>query len=143
MGLEQEAVVRAFMAEMECEQQDAAQVERVVSHMAPDARFHVYAWEDPLVGLDAIRAELLRQASVFRNLRIDIVTIASAGQLVFTERLDSMILRGEPLTAHIAGVFEVNTDGKIAIWRDYFDSREVAAQVGADSVTAGERSSAP
>ena len=67
-----------------------------------------------------------------------------AEQIVFTQRLDSLILRGKPLTAHVAGVFEVDAEGKIAVWRDYFDSGEVAVQVGADGFTpAGKRTSTP
>jgi limonene-1,2-epoxide hydrolase len=35
-------------------------------------------------------------------------------------------------TSHIAGVYEVDAEGKIAAWRDYLDSRELAVQLGAD-----------
>ena len=44
MGFEQEAAVRAFMAEMEGEQLDSAQVERLIGRMASDARYQVIAW---------------------------------------------------------------------------------------------------
>ena len=133
MGVEHEAVVRAFLAEFETDQSDSAlYVDRLVSHMGPDSRYQVIAWEDPHIGADAIRAELLRQASVYSDFRCEIYAIASADQTVFTERTDSMILRGKPVTVHIAGVFEVNAEGKIAAWRDYLDSREVAILLGAD-----------
>ena len=88
MGAEQEATVRALFAELEGEEQDAAQVERVVSRLAPDARYQIFAWEEPFVGRDAIRAELLRQASVLRDVRLELVTIGSVGQTVFMERID-------------------------------------------------------
>ena len=126
MGVEQEAVVRAFLADLEGEQLDAAQIERAVNRMTPDAEWHVVAWHDPFVGHDAIRAEFLREAQLFRGLRIEILAIASTGNIVFNERIDSMMFRGKPLRAHIAGVFEVDADGKIAAWRDYSDTREVA-----------------
>lgn len=132
MGAEQEAAVRAFMEEMEGEQQDSAQVERVVNRMAPHARYQIFAWDDPLVGHDAIRAELLRQAPILRDLRIEIRTIGSVGNIVFTERLDSMILRGKPIRSHIAGVYEVDAEGRIVAWRDYLDSRELTVQLAAD-----------
>ena len=131
MGVEQEAAVRAFMAELEGEQWDTSRVERAVSRLAPDARYHLHAWHDPFVGHDAIRAELLRQAPGMRDLRIEILTIGSVGQIVFTERLDSLVFNDRPLAVHIAGVFEVDAGGKIAAWRDYSDSREIAVQVGA------------
>jgi limonene-1,2-epoxide hydrolase len=130
MAVEAEATVRAFIAELEGEQWDAARVERAVNRMASDARYQIFAWDDPIVGHEAIRAELLRQAPLLRDIRVKIVTIGSVGQTVFTERLDSMILHGKPITSHIAGVFEVDAKGKIAAWREYLDSRELSVQLG-------------
>ena len=140
MGADQEAAVRAFLAEFETDQSDSAlYVERLLSHMSSDARYQVIAWEDPHVGADAIRGELLRQAAAYRDFRCEIYAIASADQTVFTERTDSMILRGKPVTVHIAGVLEVDAEGKITAWRDYLDSREVSVQLGADEGSAGPR----
>jgi limonene-1,2-epoxide hydrolase len=130
MGAENEAAARALFAELEGEQQDTAQVERVIGRLAPEARYQIFAWEEPFVGHDAIRAELLRQAAILRDVRLEIVTIGSADNVVFMERIDSMLLRGKPLTCHIAAVLKIDTDGKIAAWREYLDSREVSVQVG-------------
>ena len=142
MGVEQEAAVRAFLAEFETDQSDSAlYVERLLSHMASDSRYQVIAWEDPHVGADAIRAELLRQAAVYRDMRCEIYAIASSDQTVFTERTDSMILRGKPVTVHIAGVFEVDAEGKIVAWHEYLDSSEVSVQLGADETSTGTRGS--
>ncbi len=127
MGVEQEAAVRAFMAEFETDPSDSAlYVERLLSHMASDARYQVIAWHEPFVGHDTIRAELRRQESIIRDVRIEILMIGSVGDVVFTERIDSLLLRGKPIAAHIAGVFEVDAEGKIAAWRDYSDTREVS-----------------
>jgi hypothetical protein len=62
MGVEQEATVRAFLTELEGDQLDAAQIDRVLDRMSQDARYQVYAWEDPLVGQGAIRADLFVRA---------------------------------------------------------------------------------
>jgi len=77
---------------------------------------------------------------MFRDLRVEIATIGSVGQTVFTERLDSMTLNGKPVTFHTAGVFEVDANGKIAAWRDYLDSKEVAMKAGEGVSSAGTRS---
>jgi limonene-1,2-epoxide hydrolase len=69
---------------------------------------------------------------MFTDFRSEIVTIGSVGQTVFVERTESMTLTGTPVTLHLVGVFEVDRDGKIAVWRDYSDSREVAVKVGED-----------
>ena len=139
MSDQDESSVRAFIKEAESDRWDAALVERMLDRMAPDARYHVYAWERPLTGRDAIRAELLRQAPLFRNLRIEIKALASTGSTVLLERVDSMTIGKKPLMLHVAAVFEVDEAGKITAWREYYDSKEIAAQLGADVTTAGSR----
>jgi limonene-1,2-epoxide hydrolase len=49
-----------------------------------------------------------------------ILTTASAGDLVFNERIDSFVVNGRPIAVPIAGAFEL-AGGKIKAWRDYFD----------------------
>jgi limonene-1,2-epoxide hydrolase len=65
--------------------------------------------------------------------------MASADNLVLVERLDSMTIGRKPLTVHAAAVFEVDADGKISSWRDYYDSREITSKLGLDALTAGSR----
>ena len=130
MGTEHEEAVRAFFQESEGPKLDAAQVERLVARMAPDARYHVFAWEDPIVGRDAIYDEFLRQASSTSNGRVELLAMASVGGTVFVERRDFVTIEDKDVAVHVTGVFEVDDDGKIASWRDYFDSREVATKVG-------------
>jgi limonene-1,2-epoxide hydrolase len=127
-----EAAVRTFLEELIDEQWDADQIERALDRMSPDVRYHIYAWEHPLVGRDAIRAEWLRQVGMFSDFRSEIVTIGPVGQTVFVERAESMTLTGQPVTLHLVGVFEVDGVGRITEWRDYSDSREVAVKVGVD-----------
>ena len=131
MGLEHEEAVRDFISEWECEQSwDSSQIERMLDLMAPEARYHVFAWEDPFVGRDAIRDELLRQAPGFRDTREEIMNVASVGQTVFVERRDWVTMNDKRAGFHVVGVFEVDAEGKIASWRDYLDSREITVQVG-------------
>ena len=97
--------------------------------MAPDARYLVHAWEAPFVGHDTIRAEFLRQAPGIRDLRIEILTIGSVGQIVLIEattRSSSMTNPWRPISRACSKW----TPGEDRSWRDYFDSREIAVQVG-------------
>jgi len=112
MAVDEQASVGAFLADFECQRLDSSQVDRLLSHMAPDAKYHVNAWEPPFAGHDAIRAELLRQGEVVSDVRIEILSIASAGQTVFAERLDFVTMSGKPAEFHIAGAFDVGDDGK-------------------------------
>jgi limonene-1,2-epoxide hydrolase len=139
MGDSKQDAVRAFFEEMEGEGWDDAQIERILGHMAPEARYQVYAWERPLLGQDAIRGELHRQAPHFHHLRCEIVNIASVDSMVFIERVDSMTTKNGPLTMHVAAVLEVDDGGRISAWREYYDSKEITTQVGASMTTAGQR----
>jgi len=56
--------------------------------------------------------------------------MASVGGTVFVERRDLVTIESKDVAVHLVGVFEVDDDGKIASWRDYFDSREIATKVG-------------
>ena len=46
------------------------------------------------------------------------------------ERFDWVTMKDKHAGFHVVGVFEVDDDGKIASWRDYVDSREIAVKVG-------------
>jgi limonene-1,2-epoxide hydrolase len=143
MGEREESIVREFIKEWECEGSwDDAQIDRILSRMAPDARWHVYAWKRPMTGWDEIRAEMRRQVSVFANYWAEIKTIVSTDRTVLLERIDSQTMGQKKQTAvtlHAAAAVEVDADGKIAAWRDYFDSKEVEAQFGAGTSTPGSR----
>jgi limonene-1,2-epoxide hydrolase len=128
MGKEQEAIIEAFVEAFEG---SAVDMDRLLGYFANDASYRVYAWEEPHVGHAAIRAEFERQAPMFSDFHGEIVTITSTDNMVFTERLDSMNLGPKRVTLHVAGVFELNQDGKITDWRDYLDQQEVAAAMKA------------
>lgn len=51
--------------------------------------------------------------------------IAANGNTVLTERTDNFTLEGgKKASIRVMGTFELNSEGKIAQWRDYFDSAE-------------------
>jgi len=131
MGLREETVVREFWTDAQGAWDDAV-IDRLVDHLAQDVRYHVYAWEHAVVGKDAVRDELARQAPMWREFRSEIVAMASDDRTVFMERHDSLLLGRKPLTQHAVAVFEVDDEGKIAAWRDYYDSMEFARKLGAD-----------
>ena len=54
------------------------------------------------------------------NWDVEIHRIASSGASVMTERTDSVIIGRFRADFWVCGVFDVH-DGKITLWRDYFD----------------------
>ena len=139
MGEREEAAVRRFVEGLDGQSWDDPQIKRALDQMTPDAHYHVYAWERPVVGQDAIRNEMQRQAPHFSDLHCEILNIASSGSAVFVQRLDSMMTKNGSLKCHLVAVFEVEPDGKIRSWREYYDSKEITSQVGANMTTAGQR----
>ena len=84
-----------------------------------------------VVGREAARVELERQSTLSTGMLdgSEIRTIASSGGTVFTERVDVVEVAGQRAVFQINGIFEVR-DGKIAAWREYFDTCDMAQQLG-------------
>jgi limonene-1,2-epoxide hydrolase len=53
---------------------------------------------------------------------------AAEGNLVFNERLDRFHMGGKWVEIAVTGVWEI-TDGRISLWRDYFDLKTYTDQV--------------
>jgi limonene-1,2-epoxide hydrolase len=102
----------------------------VLEHFAPDGMYRVNAWHEPLVGTDAIAADFERQHALWSDLRIEVINIASAANVVFTERIDTVHMMDRDVSTHMAGVFAFDGNDKIVSWRDYFDMKEVEGQLG-------------
>ena len=52
---------------------------------------------------------------------------AATGNVVMNERTDRFIKGDQAADIPVAGVFEVDDEGRISLWRDYFDMGSVAA----------------
>ena len=77
------------------------------------------------VGLPTIRGraraiKLFRQMEGRAGFEVKIHRIAADGAAVLTERTDALIFGRLRLQFWVCGVFEVH-DGRITLWRDYFD----------------------
>jgi limonene-1,2-epoxide hydrolase len=77
------------------------------------------------VGLPTIRGrartiKLFRQMEGRAGFEVKIHRIAADGAAVLTERTDALIVGPLRLQFWVCGVFEVH-DGRITLWRDYFD----------------------
>jgi limonene-1,2-epoxide hydrolase len=123
MGDQQEAVVRSML---ECLFVD---LDATVDHYADDATYHTAAWKPPLVGRDAIRAELDQLFGHHSDYRYTIRNIASTDAVVLIEVLDAFKYDGRDLAIHWSSVLEINPAGKITAQRDYYDMKEFEAQV--------------
>lgn len=81
------------------------------------------------VGLPAVRgkkatARVLTALGRFAKFDVAIRSIASDGPLVLTERVDELGFGPLQIRFWVNGRFEV-VDGKITVWKDYFDNVDV------------------
>jgi limonene-1,2-epoxide hydrolase len=77
---------------------------------------------------DAVKTiEGFVQGLGFASMIVQMRSMAASGNVVLTERVDDLYdAQGRRLASlRVMGVFEVR-DGKIAAWRDYFDSAALA-----------------
>jgi len=123
MAERQEQVVLSLI-----ERANAGDNDGVLSLFAPDASYGVNAWNEALVGIDVIAKDFDRQHTLWSDLRIKVLNIASAAKVVFTERIDTVHMMGRDVDIHMAGVFEIDDDDKVSSWRDYFDMKEIDSQ---------------
>lgn len=109
-----EDVVQAFLAAMEKMDYDAG-----LAHVANDVEY-INGPNAPRHGPQGIREELEPFfAPVIEN-RFIVHRRATAGNVVFIERLDRHRIAQGWFELPVTGVFEVR-DGKIAFWREYFN----------------------
>ena len=80
--------------------------------LADDAAYRINAWNEPFLGRDAIDEEFRRQRRLWSDFRYEMLNVATVGNVVLTERIDTVRMDGQDVTVHIAGVFEF--DGAVA-----------------------------
>lgn len=127
-----EQIVRDFLALFHTEKLDGAALR---SALADDARYQPIVPIAPVrQGANAIVEELERQYKLYDECACETLHIAVAGNTVFTERVDTVrqLASGMKTTTHVVGVFDLDANGKIAWWREYWDALDCAGQLGID-----------
>jgi limonene-1,2-epoxide hydrolase len=111
-------VVTSFIAA--CERFD---FDGVLNHLSDDVEY----WNVPMekvFGHDGVRGVLEPFLGPFQELQWPVSHMVSEGTAesgtVFTERVDRFRAGDQWLELPVAGLFLVK-DGKITVWRDYFD----------------------
>ncbi len=87
-------------------------------------------------GIDAIRAELGAMVKMVPSTKIDIKTLVANGGTVMVERVDNFTIADRPFDLEVAAVFEVDNDGRITRWRDYYDLKSIQDRTAAAGVAA-------
>jgi limonene-1,2-epoxide hydrolase len=84
---------------------------------------------EPVNGADAIRGVVEMFVNPAEEIDWEIMCTAENGNRVLNERLDKFVIGGKEVALPVMGIFDV-VEGKIAVWRDYFDMATWQRQVG-------------
>lgn len=116
-------VVTAF-----CRAWEDVDLDAISSSFVDDAVYHNIPM-DPIVGREAIMAMIGGFTAGSTRIEFEITNIAATGHVVLTERIDRFFLPDRTIVLPVMGTFEV-VDGRIAVWRDYFDLNQYLRQIG-------------
>ncbi len=123
MGADAEKIVNDF-----CKTWSRRNLEEIMAYFADDAVYHNMPVE-PAKGKDAIRNTINTFLPGSTYVEFKILHTASSGDIVFNERVDMFEMNGKRIELPVAGVFQIK-NGKIALWRDYFDMPSFTKQMG-------------
>ena len=119
-----ESVVRDF-----CTAFSRRDIDEIMGFFAEDAIYHNIPIA-PAEGLDAIRAMLGQFIGPGTTAaKFEVRNLSASGSAVLTERIDSFTIGGKDVALPVMGIFEVDGDGKISAWRDYFDMNQFTQQL--------------
>ncbi|HMK63391.1 MAG TPA: limonene-1,2-epoxide hydrolase family protein [Acidimicrobiales bacterium] len=128
MGTEHDAekVVREF-----CDAVIAHDAEVLRPFFSDDVVYHNIPM-DPAVGIEATVAFLAGFMSMFDKMEIEISHLAVRGDVVLTERVDTLTMGQVTAPLPVMGTFEIH-DGKIRAWRDYFDMAQITKMLSGEA----------
>jgi limonene-1,2-epoxide hydrolase len=93
--------------------------DRIVDFFAEDGVYHNMPIA-PVSGRPQLRAFIAAFVKNWSATEWEIVNLVSAGSVVIAERMDRTKVGDKTVDLPCCGVFELR-DGKIRMWRDYFD----------------------
>lgn len=73
------------------------------------------------LGPEGIKSFAGNMTASFESIEFIVHREAATGSVVLNERTDRFVTGDQTFDLLVAGVFEVTDDGKISLWRDYFD----------------------
>ncbi len=74
----------------------------------------------PVTGHEDLRRFIGMFLASWEKTEWEVINLLAAGDIVMVERMDRTVVNGKQVELPCFGIFEMR-DGKIGIWRDYFD----------------------
>lgn len=117
--------VSAFIAAIEAKDLDTA-----MALLSDDVSYENVPMT-PISGKPTVRAVLDSFLASATQVEWIVSRQVESGNAVANERLDRFQIGSGWLELPVAGFFEVNPDGLITLWRDYFDMASYTSQIAA------------
>jgi limonene-1,2-epoxide hydrolase len=106
-------------------------VNKIIGMFAEDGVWQLWVPAGPVFkGRAALRAEIDRQCGFSSLMHCGINKIVCSGRTVITERVDHFTMHGIRVEHALMAIYEIDADGKIAAWREYFDTADIGKQLG-------------
>jgi limonene-1,2-epoxide hydrolase len=125
MGDSAESVVRKFM-----DTWPRGDLDEIVAFFSDDA-VYTDGPRGTSQGVEAIRAEMASTLEMVPSTTAEVKNLVASGESVMVERVDIFEMAGKKFDLEISGVFEVDGEGRISRWRDYYDMRSLEERVAA------------
>jgi limonene-1,2-epoxide hydrolase len=131
MGAKQEEFIRDFLDAWGDGESDPDS-ERILEAFAEDAEWQLWIPGGPtLKGREAIGKDIKRQLSFCNKMKCGLVSITSSDDQVMTERHDTFVAGDVTVDHYLMAIYDLDADGKISRWREYFDINDVDRQLKA------------
>ena len=111
-----------------CNAVPSRDVALLVGFFSEDAVYHNIPIA-PVTGRAEIEKTLNGFLAPASDAEFEVLAIASRGNVVLTERVDRFTIGDKRIELPVMGTFEVDAEGKISAWRDYFDMAQFTAQM--------------
>lgn len=109
-----EQVIREFIAAW-----SRLDAEELVTYFTEDGTYYNMPIQ-PVSGRENLQGFIHNFLQSWEQTEWEILNIVAQGDLVMAERMDRTVVAGRTVDLPCVGVFEME-NGKIKVWRDYFD----------------------
>jgi len=106
---------------------EARDVDAILAVLADDVVYENVPMS-VLKGHDEVRSMLGPFVEAATKVEWEVLEQVEQGNVVMNERVDRFWVGDKTIEIRVAGIFEVR-DGKVAVWRDYFDLAAFNAQM--------------
>ena len=120
MAVSNEDFVRQFVGLWATREAD-----KMAAMFSDDGVYDNVPYKKPMKGRLAIKAWLDRCFEHLSHIDVAILTMATHGEWVLSERLDTHVIDGRDFPLPVMNACRI-VDGKIMMFRDYFDRQTVA-----------------